>query len=246
MDSDVSLMCETPGNHDWRDDPDLPQSGRIPHGYDTFWRSHAESKQPVDTNKKGGARYEHFIDIDGWRLIFLDTGDYDGNPWPAGDQNRLTWLKNSFKPGRSNIVLAHHSRLSRGRHGDNDNLDTLWKALFDDSGAPRVAFTLDGHDHNVSVYGPRSKDNPEGPSVPFDRGIHVYVNGAGGNGHYSGSGLLASGTRRDIFFDDDHYFVTRINLIDSKSVDIDALDFGTAARTDPVPVPQSLIKIRLT
>ena len=64
MDNDVSLMCETPGNHDWKDDPELPQTGRIPHGYDTFWRSHPESKQPVDTNKKGGARYEHFIDID--------------------------------------------------------------------------------------------------------------------------------------------------------------------------------------
>ena len=33
MDNDVSLMCETPGNHDWKDDPELPHTGRIPHGY---------------------------------------------------------------------------------------------------------------------------------------------------------------------------------------------------------------------
>ncbi len=244
MDNDVSLMCETPGNHDWHDDPDLPQTGRIPHGYDTFWLSHPGSKQPVDTSKKGGARYEHFIDIDGWRLIFLDTGDYSKNSWPAGDQNRVTWLKNSFQPGRSNILVAHHSRLSRGLHGNNGNLDVLWKTLFDASGAPRVAFTLAGHDHNVSVFGPRSKDNPEGPSASFDKGIYVFVNGAGGSGHYSG-GFFASGTKPDIFFNDDNFCVTRINLIDATSVDVDVLNFGTAAKTEPVPIPESLIKIRL-
>jgi hypothetical protein len=64
------------------------------------------------------------------------------------------------------------------------------------------------------VYGPRSKNNPAASSVPFTQGIHVLVNGAGGKGHYSGSGFLASGTRPDLFFDDERYFVTRINLID--------------------------------
>jgi hypothetical protein len=248
MDGDVSDMCETPGNHDWRDDPDLPSIGRIPHGYDTFWRSHPESRQPVDTSKKGGARYEHFIDIDGWRLIFLDTGDFSDNPWPAGDQARLTWLQNTLTPGRANILFAHHSRLSRGRHGDNDELDTLWKALFDASGTPRVAFTMAGHDHNVSVYGPRPKDNPKKGSVAFDKGIHVFVNGAGGNGHYSGDGFLGlgvSGAKPDIFFDDDNYCVTRINLIDVRSVDVDLLNFGTSAKTDPVPIAQSLVRIRI-
>lgn len=245
FDNDVSFVCETPGNHDWRNDPEQPETGRIPHGYDTFWRSHPESKQPVDTSKKGGARYEHFIDIDGWRLIFLDTGDYKENPWPAGDQQRVTWLKNSLKPGRANIVLAHHSRLSRGRHGHNDKLGVLWRTLFDAAGAPRVAFTLAGHDHSVNVFGPRSKDNPEGPSVSFDKGIYVFVNGAGGNGHYSFDGFLASGAEGDVFSDDEHFFVTRINLIDATSVDVDLLDFGTHARTDPVPVPESLVQIKL-
>jgi hypothetical protein len=244
MDHDVRLMCQTPGNHDWRDDPDLPGLGRIPHGYDTFWQAHPESKQPVDTTKKGGARYEHFIDLDGWRLIFVDTGDYTEHPWPGGDPTRLTWLQNALTLGRANIVVAHHSRLSRGRHGNNDDLDVLWQALFDASGAPRVAFTIGGHDHNVSMYGPRSRNNPEGPAVSFDRGIHVFVNGAGGSGHYSG-GLFASGTRPDIYFDDDHFSVTRINLIDARSVDVDVLDFGTGARGNPVPIPASLVQIRL-
>ena len=53
-----------------------------------------------------------------------------------------------------------------------------------------MAFTIAGHDHSVNVYGPRSKDNPKGHSVSFDKGIHVFVNGAGGDGHYS-SGFFA-------------------------------------------------------
>src|SRR5262245_35804508 len=176
MDQDVRLVCETPGNHDWKDDPALPEVGRIPHGYDTFWRSHPESFQPVDASKVGGARYDHFRDFNGWRFIFLDTGDYDNHhPWPAGDQERVTWLRQSLQPGRANILVAHHSRLSRGRHGDNTELHTLWEQLFDADGTPRVAFTLAGHDHNVSVYGPRSKDNPHGPVVAPDKGIHLIV-----------------------------------------------------------------------
>jgi Calcineurin-like phosphoesterase len=244
MDNDVTLICEPAGNHDWMDVADLPATGRIPHGYDTFWRGHPESKQPVDATKKGGARYEHFIDLDGWRLMFLDTGDYDPNPWPAGDQNRVTWLENSLNPGRANIVFAHHSRLSRGSHGDNDDLDVLWKTLFDASG-PRVAFMIGGHDHNVSVYGPRSKDNPAGPSVTFDKGIHVIVNGAGGKGHYSQHSILTSGARPDLFADDERFFLTRINIIDATSVDVELLDFGTQAVSAPVAIPQALVKIRL-
>jgi hypothetical protein len=248
VDGDVTLMCETSGNHDWHDDPNLPGIGRIPHGYETFWTNHPESKQPIDTSKKGGARYEHFIDIASWRFIFLDTGDYKANPWPGGDQTRVTWLQQSLQPGRANIIVAHHSRLSRGRHGDNADLDQLWKALFDDSGSPRVAFTLAGHDHNVSVYGPRSRDNPKGSSVSFDTGIHVFVNGAGGNGHYSGEGFLGlgvSGTKPDIFFDDENYCVTRINLLNSRSADVDVLSFGKNAKKDPVAVAPSQVKIRL-
>lgn len=248
MDRDVRLMCETPGNHDWADDPHMPHIGRIPHGYDIFWRDHPESRQPVDISKRGGAKYEHFIDLEGWRLIFLDTGDYRNNPWPAGDHARATWLQNTLQPGRSNIIVAHHSRLSRGRHGDNDDLHALWRMLFDAAGAPRAAFTLAGHDHNVSVYGPRSRDNPKGASVAPEKGIHVFVNGAGGDGHYSQDGFFGlgvSGTKPDIFADDEHFCVTRINLIDARSADVDVLSFGTSAKTDPVPVANSLVKVRL-
>jgi hypothetical protein len=244
-DEDVTLMCETPGNHDWRNAADVPGAGRIPHGYETFWSADArKSKQPIDSPKKGAARYEHFIDMDGWRLLFLDTGDYNRNPWPGRDEARADWLTSNLKPGRSNIILAHHSRIGRaGPHGDNNRLDRLWKTLFDASGAPRAVFTLAGHNHNVCIYGPKSKDDPEGKSVSFARGIYVFVNGAGGRGHYR-DWFLAPGTRPDIYFDDDNFCATRINLIDAGSIDIDLLSFGTSGTTPPVPVQEASVKIR--
>jgi 3',5'-cyclic AMP phosphodiesterase CpdA len=247
MDSDVSLMCELPGNHDWKDAGDVAGKGRIPRGYEKFWSSHPQSKQPIDTTKLGAARYDHVIDVDEWRLIFVDTGDYRKNPWPAGDQTRKAWLKNVLKPGRSNILIAHHSRISCGNHGHNSKLDELWKAVFEESG-PRVAFTLAGHDHNVNMYGPRSRNDPEEESVPFAQGIHVFVNGAGGDGHYHcGSDILGflPGKKGDLFSDDDNFCVTRINLIDARSADVDVVSFGKEAKTAPIVVPESLVRIRL-
>lgn len=248
MDNDVSLMCELPGNHDWKDAGEVDGKGRIPRGYENFWSLHPESKQRIDSTKRGAARYDHVIDIGNWRLIFVDTGDYRKNPWPAGDETRKAWLRSKLKPGRANILLAHHSRVSCGNHGHNSKLDELWRALFDESGRPLVAFTIAGHDHNVNAYGPRSRNDPEGDSVPFAQGIHAFVNGAAGDGHYHcGSGILGflPGKEGDLFTDDDNYCVTRINLIDERSADVDVVSFAKEAKTAPVVVPESLVRIRL-
>ena len=68
-----------------------------------------------------------------------------------GDETRRTWLRRVLTetPGRAKIVFAHHSRLSKGKHGDNDgegfrkpNVDPLWRDLFDPmTSAPLVALT---------------------------------------------------------------------------------------------------------
>jgi hypothetical protein len=245
MDNDTTLMCEVPGNHDYEtvDQEDLP---RIPTGYDEFWTSHAppESRQPINATLKGGARYEHFIDLEGWRLIFLDTGDCKKAGWPMGDPQRLARLSSAITtvPGRSKIVMAHHSRLSFGNHGDNPSVDTLWRTLFDrDTGAPLVACTLSGHDHNVSLYHPRPSAVSLG-RVPPEQGIHVLVNGAGGDGHYTDD----DGTEPDILHDNVNYCVTRINLIDARSADIDVLSFGASPKftTEPKVLEGSLIRFR--
>ena len=91
-------------------------------------------------------------------------------------------------------------------------------------------------------------DNPKGPSVAPDKGIYIFVNGAGGDGHYTQEGFLGlgvSGTKPDIFSDDDNFCVTRIDLLNAMSADVDVLDFGTSARKDPTAVAKSLVKIRL-
>lgn len=244
MDGDVSLLCETPGNHDYEDPIETSQTGRIPRGYDEFWRKHPEGKQPVDTAARGGKRYEHFIDIDAWRLFFLDTGDYKKAPWPSGDDSRVAWLRDHLNPGRRNIVFAHHSRVSCGHHGPNRNLHTLWETLFDGN-TPRVACTIAGHDHNINMYGPRSKSAPESASVPFAQGIYIFVNGAGGDGFYATSGLLIKGEKGDVCTSHKTYAITRINLIDERSVDIDVLAFGKKAERPPERLDRSLVQIRL-
>ena len=235
MGNDLSLVCQTPGNHDWMTHTDSAQTGRIPSGYEKFWSAHAppRSKQPIDTTKKGGARYEHFMDIDGWRLIFLDTGISEDSAWPGGDAGRTAWLRHAVqgKPGRAKIVFAHHSRLSYGIHGDNPGVDAVWQELFDAAGAPLVACTIAGHDHSVSLYGPRPRSHPEAGSVPFAQGIYVMVNGAGGSHLY----VPDVGTKPDLLFEDNSFCITRITLENDQKARFDVLGFGKKVDAHTVP-----------
>ena len=235
-------MCETAGNHDWETTSSSADTGVIPSEYEAFWTQFAppRSRQPIDRTKRGGARYDHFIDMDGWRLVFLDTGPCNDERWPVGDPARLTWLRSTLTatPDRAKIVFAHHSRLSRGKHGNVRNVDDLWKALFGTDGTPLAALAMSGHDHNVSVYGPRDRDNPESGSTSFARGIHVIVNGAGGHGHDAGF----RGTAPDRHFDDDNFCVTRVTLVDGRSADVEILSFGP---NDPPRVTQPAVAHRL-
>jgi hypothetical protein len=66
---DMSLVCETAANHDWKSTTNSASTGRIPSGYETFWRNAGPSNQPVDLAKRSGGRYDHVIDLGGWRLI---------------------------------------------------------------------------------------------------------------------------------------------------------------------------------
>ena len=229
---DLSLMCETAGNHDWYTNHTTSATGKIPTGYEAFWDQHAPpaSKQPIDKTKRGGARYEHSILLNGWRLIFLDTGPLRSNlGWPFNDNSRIDWLRQQLdsEPGRSKIICAHHSRLGRGEHGDHRSLRPMWEALFDADGQPRVAFTIAGHDHNVALYRRRGKFNPETPVADPALGIDVIVNGAGGEGHYELDTSDAAGTIQDAG-DDENFIVTEIELIDSTHATVRFLSFGTS------------------
>jgi 3',5'-cyclic AMP phosphodiesterase CpdA len=248
---DVSKMCHTPGNHCWKTKATVSNGSKIASGYEAFWRNHAPpaSAQPIDTSKKAGGRYEHFIDLAGWRLIFLDTGrckegglfGLSDNPWPMDDESRREFLKSTLAlPGRAKIVFAHHSRLSCGDHGDIDAVNDLWETLFDSSGAPLAALTLCGHDHNVSIYKPRPRNVEQGP-VPLSKGIHIAVNGAGGRNHDEGF----RGTRPELFFNNDNYSLTRITLHDATHATVDFLDFGPAPNPPTAPASNPLFTLDL-
>ena len=256
MNRDVSDTCALSGNHDWKTASADPHPDRIPLGYERFWRQFGpgQSQQPIDTTKRGGARYEHFKDIDGWRLVFVDTGPCNTEDWPVGDPERAAWLRSALTstPGRAKIVFGHHSRLSRGKHGDNTTVAALWECLFDPaSGAPLAALAVAGHDHNVTWYEPRPKDFPERGAVPFDRGIYVHVNGAGGHGHDEASGLFTglfqpiSGTKPD-YKDDDNWCLTRIDLVSPARAEVTILSFGAdkpPRLTEPVPIKRFVLNL---
>ena len=135
MDRSVSDMCEVAGNHDWESHSNASHPDRIPVNYDAFWSRFTppQSHQRIDTAKRGGARYDHVKDIGDWRLVFVDTGPCNSKKWPVSDDKRRTWLQQRITetPGRAKIVFAHHSRLSKGKHGDIENVDQLWRTLFE-------------------------------------------------------------------------------------------------------------------
>lgn len=183
-------------------------------------------------NKRGGARYEHVIpDYNGWSLIFIDTGRTDsGGSWPftPEEEEQKTWLEEALAgPGRARILFSHHSRLSWGKHGDNPALDPVWRRLFDENGNARVAFTLAGHNHNLSVYKPRDRDLKVLSADPT-KTIQILVNGGGGFGHYP----RVNGTRAEIYpkskspADDPVVSsVARIEILDQSTANVTFLDF---------------------
>lgn len=234
----LGKMCSTAGNHDWHTLHTAGFGAPYPEGYETFW-TQQQSLQPVDATKKSGARYEHFIDLNGWRLIFLDTGplDEDGvgrGAWPMGDQSRALWLDTVLNtPTRTNIIFAHHSRLSCGNHGDNPGVQAIWRQLFDNTGQPRAVFTVAGHDHNVSVYKPRGAALQV---TGLDKGVQIIVNGAGG----TGLNTYAHGTPPDAYpgpmsGNSPGYCVTQIELIDAQHAHLQILSFGLMPNSQTQP-----------
>lgn len=248
---DPSRLCHVAGNHDWDSPSDAPFPDRTPLGYERFWSRFQPpaSEQPIDRDKRGGARYDHVKDVGDWRLVFVDTGPCNDEQWPVGDPARAAWLRQVLaeRHGRAKIVFAHHSRLSRGKHGDNDTVAGLWDCLFDNAGAPLAALTVGGHDHNVTWYDPRPKVDPAEHAVSIDNGIHVHVNGAGGHGHDETSGAFTgffqpiSGTKPQ-FADDDNWCVTRMDLIGPQALDVSIMSFGNQ---DPPAVAQPTLLKKL-
>jgi hypothetical protein len=134
----------TPGNHDW------PNHA---HGYDRYWAQVTGRRPPTF----------YAFDLAGWRIISLNSEE----PLDGGTA-QLRWLKQQVRgEGTCRLVFWHRPRYSAGGHGDQTDVDPLWRAVFD-----RAALVINGHDHNMQQMRPRGATT-------------ALIAGAGGDHHYS-------------------------------------------------------------
>ncbi len=118
-------------------------------GYRPYWRSKLGRAMPD--------RHRHRL-ADGWEIISLDSESAHGTGSP---QQR--WLAGAVqRPGTCRIAITHRPRWSAGWHGDQPDIDPLWRTL---RGHARIL--LSGHDHDLQRFADRD-------------GLRQLVSGGGG------------------------------------------------------------------
>jgi len=117
-----SITDPTIGNHEY-------SSKDGPQGYLHYW---------------GNPPHYYSVDTAGWHLISLDTNTDFNETDPASEQ--MTWLQQDLESSSAacTLVFYHQPRYNVGSHGDDDDLDALWKLLVQHD----VTLVLNGHDHN--------------------------------------------------------------------------------------------------
>jgi hypothetical protein len=136
------ITAPTPGNHEWPNHEE---------GYDEYWGAVGH---PSD--------HWYRFETAGWEILSLNSEEAHG---PGSPQVR--WLKRQVRePGTCRIAFWHRPFVSAGRHGDQEDVAPLWRAV-----RGRVAIVLSGNDHNMQRF--RRRD-----------GIVQFVSGAGGRELY--------------------------------------------------------------
>jgi hypothetical protein len=115
-------------------------------------------------------------DLGSWHLVALNSEcDHIGG---CGDSDpQATWLRQDLNSHPRKCVLAywHRPRFSSGNHGNDLDLDPLWRILADAD----ADLALSGHDHDYERFTPM---NAEGEADP--EGLTEFVVGTGGATHY--------------------------------------------------------------
>ena len=148
-----------PGNHDY----ETPGAA----GYFEYFGEAAG--QP-------GAGYYSY-DLGAWHIIALNSiCDAVGGCGSGSAQEQ--WLRADLAEHAATCTLAywHHPRFSSGQHGNDDDYDAFWRALYQ-AGADVV---LAGHDHTYERFAPQTPD----AELDVARGIRQFVVGSGGKSHY--------------------------------------------------------------
>ena len=128
--------------------------------------------------KRGGEPDKGYYsyDLGAWHLIALNSECHQiGGCGDSDPQAR--WLRHDLEAHPRKCVLAywHRPRFSSGMHGNDHELDALWRIL---AGA-RADVVLAGHDHDYERFTPMNADGEADPD-----GVRQFVAGTGGRSHY--------------------------------------------------------------
>lgn len=161
------ITAPTPGNHEW------PRHRK---GYDPYW-ARLTGRRPPD-------RYS--FRLAGWQILSLNSE----GPLDKGSAHQR-WLRRALSgPGNCRIAFWHRPRFSAGMHGDQKDVDPIWKAV-----RGRARLVLNAHDHNMQELQRRD-------------GVTALIAGAGGRSHYP----LNASDRRLAWADDRNDGALRLRL----------------------------------
>jgi hypothetical protein len=142
-----------PGNHDYH------STGAAP--YFAFFGA-----------QSGAVSGDGFYSFDrgGWHVVSLNTE----REFRSGSR-QLQFLEADLDAHSTmpTIAFFHRPRFGSGGHGDSDNPEAFWDALF----AHRVEIVLCGHAHHYERFAPQDPDQS-----PHPKGIRQFIVGTGGRG----------------------------------------------------------------
>ena len=166
--------------------------------YDPSWGRHRTRTKPSPGNHEyssgGGPYFDYFganagpagagyysYAVGPWRVISLNS------EIPSGSGSaQMDWLRQelSSNPSACTAVYWHRPRFSSGNHGDNPDMQDLWRTLY----ASNVDVVINGHDHIYERFAPQDADGRSDPS----RGIREFIVGTGGAPLYGFPGAHAN------------------------------------------------------
>lgn len=163
--------------------------------YDRTWgRAKARTRPAVGNHEfhTQGATYyfSYFGDLAGdpatgyysynlgaWHIIALNSECLEiGGCNPGSPEEK--WLRGDLAAHPTACTMAYfHKPLfsSGGAHGDDPELQPLWRALYD----ANTELVIGGHDHDYERFAPQTPDGQPDPK----RGIREFVVGTGGKSH---------------------------------------------------------------
>jgi calcineurin-like phosphoesterase family protein len=127
-----SITRPVPGNHDYESDQAK--------GYFDWFGGRAAP----------GHNGYYAFDVGAWHLVGLNSNDSCFALACDASSDQARWLANDLANNDRPCLLGfwHHPRWSSGEHGDDSDVDTLWR-LFTEAGADIV---LNGHDHDYERF----------------------------------------------------------------------------------------------